>query len=167
MWWFLCPYLRYAKSLCLFACLTRRFGIGWAFSSKNILRPLLLTWINFNPRMENITCPVKCGVNLRIHSQTSTVPPLKFGNGYMIPYHILWWMQLDQVIYIRNKINLNSWSLSILSTYPAIYLYVSEHIKAEIKWLPFCWWRFRMHFRFSTKFVFWLKFHWILLQCSN
>ena len=28
-----------------------------------------------------ITCPVKCGWKLLIHSQTSTVQPLKFGNG--------------------------------------------------------------------------------------
>ena len=44
--------------------------------------PLLLTWINFNPNMDRlITCPVKCGMKLLIHSQTSTVVPLKFGNG--------------------------------------------------------------------------------------
>ena len=31
--------------------------------------------------LANITCPVKSGVKLLIHSQTSTVVPLKFGNG--------------------------------------------------------------------------------------
>ena len=55
------------------------------------LGPFSLTWFNFNPSMV-ITCPIKCGVKLLIHSQTSTAAPLKFGNGYVISFHILWWM---------------------------------------------------------------------------
>ena len=46
--------------------------------------PLLLTWINFNPIMECgsiITSIIKCGMKILIHSQTSTVAPLRFGNG--------------------------------------------------------------------------------------
>ena len=44
--------------------------------------PLLLTWINFNHSMDKyLTCPVKRGMKSPIHSQTSTVAPLKFGNG--------------------------------------------------------------------------------------
>ena len=34
-----------------------------------------------------ITCPIKCGMKLLIHSQTSMVQPLKFGNGYVISSH--------------------------------------------------------------------------------
>ena len=30
---------------------------------------------------------IKCGMKLHIHSQTSTVQPLKFGNGYVISSH--------------------------------------------------------------------------------
>ena len=42
------------------------------------LGPLLLTWFNFNPSMK-----------LLIHSQTSTVQLLKFGNGLVISSHTL------------------------------------------------------------------------------
>ena len=50
---------------------------------KNMLPgPLSQTLFNFNPSMDKlITYPEKREMNLRIHSQTSTVPPLKFGNG--------------------------------------------------------------------------------------
>ena len=41
--------------------------------------PLLSTWINFNPSIN--TCQVKYGMKLLIYSRTSTVAPLKFGNG--------------------------------------------------------------------------------------
>ena len=40
--------------------------------------PLTLTYINFKFQYgKAITCPVKCGMKLFIHSQTSTVQPLK------------------------------------------------------------------------------------------
>ena len=48
--------------------------------------PTLLAWINF----EVIACLVKCGVKLLIHSPTSMVQPLKFGNGWIISTHIFW-----------------------------------------------------------------------------
>ena len=32
---------------------------------------------------------IKCGMKLLIHSQTSTVQPLKFGNGQLISHHTL------------------------------------------------------------------------------
>ena len=41
--------------------------------------PLLLTWFNLNPSID--ICTVKCEMKLLIHSQTSTVQSLKFGNG--------------------------------------------------------------------------------------
>ena len=44
------------------------------------LGPLSLTWFNFTPSMV-IICPVKCEMEFRIHSQTSTTAPLKFENG--------------------------------------------------------------------------------------
>ena len=45
------------------------------------LGPLLLTWINFNPSMDVTTYPVKYGMKLLFHFQTSTAVSLKFGNG--------------------------------------------------------------------------------------
>ena len=50
------------------------------------------------------TFPVKCGMKLLIHSQTSTVAPLKFGIGHVISSYILWWMWL--FIHAGNKVNL-------------------------------------------------------------
>ena len=47
---------------------------------------LILTWITFNPAW--ITCTVKRWIQLLIHSQTSTMPPLKFGDGWIISSHI-------------------------------------------------------------------------------
>ena len=44
-------------------------------------------------------CQVMYGMKLPIHSQTSTIAPLKFGNGYIISSHILWWIWLS----IRNE----------------------------------------------------------------
>ena len=47
--------------------------------------PLSLTWINFNPSMDKLIISIiKCGMKLLIQSQTSTVQPLKFGNGWVI-----------------------------------------------------------------------------------
>ena len=44
--------------------------------------PLLLTWFNFDPSMDKKSfAQYKCGMKWLIHSQTSTVAPLKFGNG--------------------------------------------------------------------------------------
>ena len=37
---------------------------------------------------------VKCGMKLLIHSQTSSVAPVKFGNGQVIPTHLLLLMGL-------------------------------------------------------------------------
>ena len=48
--------------------------------------PLLLTWIN------QLLPSIKCGMKLFIHSQTSTIVPLKFGNGYVILSHTLFGM---------------------------------------------------------------------------
>ena len=45
------------------------------------LGPHLLTRIILNSSMDVITSIIKCEMKLRIHSQTSTVEPLKFGNG--------------------------------------------------------------------------------------
>ena len=51
----------------------------------DVMQSLLLTWINFNLSMDKlITSIIMCGMKLLIHSQTSTVPPLRFGNGYVI-----------------------------------------------------------------------------------
>ena len=35
---------------------------------------------------------IKCEMQLLIHSQTSNAAPLKFGNWYVIPSHILQWV---------------------------------------------------------------------------
>ena len=43
---------------------------------------------NFHPALYNGR-PVIYGLKLLIHSQTSTVAPLKFGNGLVIPSHAL------------------------------------------------------------------------------
>ena len=43
--------------------------------------PVLLTWINFDPNIITIKPNIKFGMKLLIHSQTSTVQPLKFDNG--------------------------------------------------------------------------------------
>ena len=42
-------------------------------------------------------------MKLLIHSQTSTVPPLKFGNEYVISYHILlgMWLLVNAVIKVQ------------------------------------------------------------------
>ena len=37
-----------------------------------------------------ITCPVQCVMKLLFHSQTSKVVPLKLGNKYVLPPHILY-----------------------------------------------------------------------------
>ena len=50
-------------------------GVEWAQMS-----PHLLIWFN-SQNGQVITCPVKCGMNLLIHSHTSTVWPFKFENG--------------------------------------------------------------------------------------
>ena len=44
-----------------------------------------------------------CVMKLFIHSQTSTVAPLKFGNGYVILSHTLLGMQL--LIHAEFKVN--------------------------------------------------------------
>ena len=44
-----------------------------------------------------------CGVQLFIHTQTSMVEPLKFGNGLVISSHILQGMQL--LIHAGIKVN--------------------------------------------------------------
>ena len=44
------------------------------------LGTLLLTWFNFNCIMDKQLHPI-CEMKLLIHSQTSMVAPLKFGNG--------------------------------------------------------------------------------------
>ena len=51
--------------------------------------PLLLIWIS---ERQVITYPIKSGMKLLIHFQTSTVAPRKFGNGLVISTHTLWWM---------------------------------------------------------------------------
>ena len=63
-----------------------------------LLEPLLLTWFNFNPSMD-----IKWEIKLLIHSQTSTVQPLKFGNGYVIPSNTLMGMWL--LIHADIKVN--------------------------------------------------------------
>ena len=69
---------------------------------------LLLTWINFKPSMDKvITSIIKCGIKLLIHSQTSTVQPLKFGNGKVISSHTLLCMWL--LIHAGIKVNPRWW----------------------------------------------------------
>ena len=46
-----------------------------------MLGPILPTRFNLNPEIDAITFIEKHGMKLLIHSQTSTVQPLKFGNG--------------------------------------------------------------------------------------
>ena len=49
----------------------------------------LLRWFNFSQHGHVTTYPVKCGIKLLIHSQTSVVALLKFENGLLfhhIPY---------------------------------------------------------------------------------
>ena len=47
-----------------------------------------LRWINFNPSMDT-KLHINYGMKLRVIFQTSTVQPLKFGNGYVILFHAL------------------------------------------------------------------------------
>ena len=50
-----------------------------------------------------MTSFIKCGLKLLIHSQTSTIAPLKFGNGKVISSHTL----LGMWLFIRVRIKLN------------------------------------------------------------
>ena len=52
------------------------------------------------------TFNINCGMKLLIHSQTSTVRPLKFVNGYVMSPHIL----LDMRLFIHAGIKVNPWS---------------------------------------------------------
>ena len=55
------------------------------------LGPLLLTWITFGSQHGKvITSIIKYGMKLRIHFQTSTVAPLKFGNVYIFHPKLYW-----------------------------------------------------------------------------
>ena len=62
-----------------------RLNIKWEVISLPLPRALrylglrLLTWINFNPGIDIITFPVKCGTKSFIHSQTSTVQRWSLG----------------------------------------------------------------------------------------
>ena len=56
-----------------------------------------------------IKSSVKCGVKLRIHSQTSMVPPLKFGNGWFIHRTSYWGCNYLSML----KLTLNHVSKSI------------------------------------------------------
>ena len=51
-----------------------------------------------------MTSFIKCGLKLLIHSQTSTIAPLKFGNGKVISSHTLLGMWL--FIHVRIKLNI-------------------------------------------------------------
>ena len=51
-----------------------------------------------------MTSFIKCGLKLIIHSQTSTIAPLKFGNGKVISSHTLLGMWL--FIHVRIKLNI-------------------------------------------------------------
>ena len=51
---------------------------------------LLLTWINFNPSIDNYSnAQVKYGIKLLIQSQTSTLQLMKFGNESINSSHTL------------------------------------------------------------------------------
>ena len=56
---------------------------------------LILAWISNNTI-------VMCGMKLRVHSQTSTVQSLKFGNGYMLSSHIYW--ACDYISMLRSNL---------------------------------------------------------------
>ena len=53
---------------------------------------LLLKRLILSHYREEIRCPAKCGMKLLIHSQTSTIPPSKFGNWWLIWFHTFWWI---------------------------------------------------------------------------
>ena len=64
---------------------------------------LLLTGLIKSGHEYIIPSIIECGMKLLIHSQTSTVKPLKFGNGYVISSHIL----LGMWLIIHNGIKVN------------------------------------------------------------
>ena len=66
---------------------------------------LLLTWFNFNTGMESNRIHYQMWVKLLIHSQTSMVQPLKFGNGFIISFHTL----LSMWLFVHVGIELNSY----------------------------------------------------------
>ena len=56
-------------------------------------------WINFNTNKDKVWC----GMKLLLQSQTSTIAPLGFGNGYVNSTHI----SLDMWQLIHAGININ------------------------------------------------------------
>ena len=65
---------------------------------------LLQKLFNFNPSMDKITYIIMRGMKLVIDPQTSTVQPLKFGNGQAISFHTL----LGVWLLIHTGIEVNS-----------------------------------------------------------
>ena len=59
-----------------------------------------------------ITCPVKCDMTFFIHSQTSTVPPLRFGMISNFLPHII----MDVITYPCNRLYI-PWCLKSLATW--------------------------------------------------
>ena len=76
---------------------------SWIDENNRYMWPLVLTWFHLIPAWR-ITSIIMCGVKLFVHSQTSTVHPLKFGNGYVISLDTLlgMWLLIHAVI----KVNL-------------------------------------------------------------
>ena len=70
-----------SPSLTCYVCnLNTQCSENYCFGNAKSPGPLLLTRIIFNPRI----CPVGCEMKLVIHSQTTTLPSLKFENGNII-----------------------------------------------------------------------------------
>ena len=63
-------------------------------SQQKVLMPVPFSkWFNFNPKHAKvITVIIKCGMKLPIQSHTSAVALLKFGNGWTISSHTLYWV---------------------------------------------------------------------------
>ena len=65
--------------------LQQKYYITWYLDQNSSLSndfqgPFLLTWINLNPACISNYTYYKCGMQVLVHSQTSTIAPLKFGN---------------------------------------------------------------------------------------
>ena len=77
---------------------------------------LKVTSVHGTPNIErNLACSVRCGMKLLNHSQTSTVSPLMFRNGQLIPYQSLqtWKKCLHFTDYSLKRIFFNE-NISIL-----------------------------------------------------
>ena len=89
---------------------------GWVFSQaqhpmiktyKILQKPVPQAGFSAKPIIPWLKPIIKCGGKLLIHSQTSTVQPLKFGNGLVISSHTLlgmWLLFLSYDVSLRPSV---------------------------------------------------------------